>query len=841
MGDFPKRSTGDDAQGRHRAPDATIGKAPRPARPDDRLTTIIAPVRDTGPTELRDPVEEVKAALDAKPAPRTAKTAAVAPPPTAPPKPPPADRGTEPPSGGGPLSRLRGLGWRRGLAAVVGLFVVLPILTFGLSYLLVTVPKPGDIRTNQVSTIYASDGSELAKIVPPEGNREDVDINQVPVHVRNAVMAAEDRDFYTNPGFSVSGFARALHNNLFGNDIQGGSTITQQYVKNALVGDARSGIGGLIRKAKELVISTKMSQQWSKDEVLQAYLNIIYFGRSAYGISAASHAYFGKPVDQLTVSEGALLAAVIQRPSTLDPAVDAEGAQARWNWVLDGMVTIGALSKEERAQQVFPQTLSPDQAKTANLTTGPDGLIERQVIKELLDLFNIDQQSLNTQGLEITTTIDPQAQKAAVDAVNTYLQGQMPEMRSAVVSIDPKTGGVKAYFGGTDAAGFDFAQAGLPTGSSFKVFALVAALEQGMGLGYQIDSAPLKVDEKLTINNSEGESCGTCSIAEALKRSLNTSYYRLMLKLRNGPEDVADAAHRAGVAESFPGVEHTLSEDGVGGPPAPGVVLGKYETRVIDMASAYATIADSGVYHRPHFVQKVVNAQGEVLFDKTNEDNTGEQRIEKAVADNVIAAMQPIPGYSNGHTLAGGRPAAAKTGTHQLGDTGANRDAWMVGFTPQLSTAVWVGTDKGDKPLVNSWGGAVYGAGLPADIWKATMDGALQGTDFESFPTPSEVGGYAGVPAPVVQQPVQAPVPPPPAPRPPPPSGVEVLPGITIPVFPPPANPFQPPAPGEPLLPPAPEPAPVVPPPPPAPAPEAVPPPVEQNAPAVPPPPPPAP
>jgi membrane peptidoglycan carboxypeptidase len=859
-------SNGDDTQGRHRAPNAggdekaSAGTGRRPIRPDDRLTAIIAPVRDD--PSLRDPVEEVKAAMEARSTPRsasksgampTARTGAIpgagsTPPPVEPPKPVDDDDDGESEPRRGFLARLRGWGTGKWLAAAAVLFIALPILTFGLSYLLVTVPKPGDIRTNQVSTIYASDGSELAKIVPPEGNREDVDINQIPVHVRNAVMAAEDRDFYTNPGFSISGFARAIRNNLFGNDIQGGSTITQQYVKNALVGDQRTGIGGLIRKAKELVISTKMSQEWSKDEVMQAYLNIIYFGRSAYGISAASHAYFDKPVDQLTVSEGALLAAIIQRPSTLDPVVDREGAEKRWNWVLDGMVTIGALSKEDRAQQVFPETVSPDQAKTANLTTGPDGLIERQVIKELLELFNIDQDSLNTQGLEITTTIDPLAQKAAVDAVATYLQGQMPEMRSAVVSIDPRTGGVKAYYGGTDAAGFDFAQAGLPTGSSFKVFALVAALEQGMGLGYQIDSAPLKVDDKLTINNSEGESCGTCSIAEALKRSLNTSYYRLMLKLRNGPEDVADAAHRAGVADSFPGVEHTLSEDGLGGPPAPGVVLGKYETRVIDMASAYATLAASGVYHRPHFVQKVVNAQGEVLFDKATEDNPGDQRIEKAVADNVIAAMQPIPGYSNGHTLAGGRPAAAKTGTHQLGDTGANRDAWMVGFTPQLSTAVWVGTDKGDKPLVSSWGGPVYGSGLPADIWKATMDGALRNTDFESFPTPAEVGGYAGIPvqqAPVIQAPVvQAPpVQPAPTRQPwpaPPENGVEVLPGVTIPL-PPPGNPFPPPPPPGDQLPPPPAPFPE-PFPPPAPAPAPIPelapppPPVDPNVPPAPPP-----
>ena len=243
--------------------------------------------------------------------------------------------------------------------------LVLPIVTFAMAYLIVDVPKPGDIRTAQVSTILASDGSELAKIVPPEGNRVDVNIDQIPVHVRNAVMAAEDRDFYTNPGFSFTGFLRAFKNNIFGGDLQGGSTITQQYVKNALVGDARSGVGGLVRKAKELVISTKMSREWSKDEVLQSYLNIIYFGRGAYGISAASKAYFDKPVEQLTVAEGALLAALIQRPSTLDPAVDPEGSAERWNWVLDGMVTMGALSPADRAAQVFPPTVPPDQARAA--------------------------------------------------------------------------------------------------------------------------------------------------------------------------------------------------------------------------------------------------------------------------------------------------------------------------------------------------------------------------------------------------------------------------------------------------------------------------------------------
>ena len=763
-----------------------VERPPLPRRPvshfDDRHTAIIPQVRDdTRP--LRDPIEAVKAALDGTPPPK--------PPPPMPPRRPP-------PGGGGPggrpprrLPAMDQINWkwvRRGIYITVAALILLPLVTFGMAYMIVEVPKPGDIRTNQVSTILASDGSEIAKIVPPEGNRVDVNIDQIPVHVRDAVMAAEDRDFYSNPGFSFTGFARAAKNNIFGGDTQGGSTITQQYVKNALVGSQRSGLGGIIRKAKELVISTKMSSEWSKDQVLQSYLNIIYFGRGAYGIGAASKAYFDKPVEQLTVADGALLAALIQQPSGLDPAVNPDGATARWNWVLEGMVEIGALSPTDRAAQVFPPTVPPDQARDQNQTTGPNGLVERQVQKELLDLFDISEQTLNTEGLQVTTTIDPKAQAAAEEAVTETLDGQNPDMRSAVVSIDPKTGGVKAYYGGSDAQGFDFAQAGLPTGSSFKVFALVAALEQGIGLGYQVDSSPVEVNG-IKITNVEGGGCGTCSIAEALKRSLNTAYYRLMLKLKNGPSDVAAAAHQAGIAESFPGVEHTLSEDGKGGPPNNGIVLGQYQSRVLDMASAYATIAASGVYHSPHFVQKVVNAEGQVLFDAANEDNSGEQRIDKAVADNVTSAMQPIAAYSNGHALAGGRPSAAKTGTNQLGDTGANRDAWMVGFTPSLSTAVWIGTTDGTQPLENKWGSPVYGSGLPSDIWKNTMDGALEDTDNESFPKPTEIGGYAGVPAP----------PPPPPPSPAPPSEtvvqptIEVAPGITIPFGPPTTVPLAPP------------------------------------------------
>ncbi|MGW4329379.1 transglycosylase domain-containing protein [Nocardia sp. NPDC004573] len=658
---------------------------------------------------------------------------------------------------------------------MIALAILVPSGIFLAAYTTVSVPQPGDLKTNQVATILASDGtSVISKVVPPEGNRTDVTIDQIPPHVRNAVMAAEDRDFYTNPGFSISGFARAARDNILGKESAGGgSTITQQYVKNALVGDERS----LTRKMHELVISAKMARQWSKDEILAAYLNTIYFGRGAYGIDAASKAYFGKPVQELTIAEGAVLAATIQLPSSLDPEKNPEGAKTRWNYVLDGMVSLGSLNTAERQGLQYPQVVPLASTRDKEQDSGPEGLIKTQVLKELA-AAGISEQQLNTSGLQITTTIDPKAQQAAVDAATSKMQGEPEQLRTAVVSIDPRTGAVRAYYGGSDGQGYDFANAGLQTGSSFKVIGLAANLEQGIPLSQMYDSSPLTVNG-IKITNVEGEQCGMCTIAEALKRSLNTSFYRMQLDMQNGPQKIADMGHRLGIPETIPGVGKTLTEsDGSG--PNNGIVLGQYQARPLDMASAYATLAASGVYHAPHFVTKVVTADGQVLLDRG--EVAGEQRVSAAVADNVTAAMKPIAGYSRNHGLANGRESASKTGTAQLLDTGENKDAWMVGYTPSLSTAVWVGSVD-NSPLRNYSGGMIYGSGLPSDIWKATMDGALSGTRNETFPKPAPIKGQAGVPewsAPYTPpSTVDSPLLPPVVVA---PTQVEILPGITIPV-----------------------------------------------------------
>ncbi len=675
-------------------------------------------------------------------------------------------------------TRTRAQRLRRVLLSLFLIFVAVPSLILGLAYWSAEIPDPTAVQTNQIATIVAADGSTvIAKVVPPEGNRIPVPLAEVPEPVRLAMLSAEDRNFYTNPGYSVTAFLRAARDNLSGReDAGGGSTITQQYVKNAFLTSERT----MNRKMRELIISAKMAREWSKDDILAAYLNTIYYGRGAYGIGSAAKAYFAKPVPELTLAEGAVLAALVRTPSALDPETHLDDLKFRWAYVLDGMVDLGALSRTERAAAVFPDIRPITELVDDNSARGPEGLIRTQVLRELR-ASGISEHELDTGALQIITTIDARAQQAALEAVGDVLGGQPAELRTAVVSIDPRSGAVRAYYGGSDGIGFDFAQAPLQTGSAFKTFAVLSALQQGITLSYKLDSAPITVNGE-RITNVNDESCGTCSLAEAFKRSLNTSFYRLSQALFSGPKGIADAAHQAGIPDRIPGVPgKTLTEED--GLPLPAIVLGAYSVRPIDMASAYATIAAHGAYRKPYFVQKVITGDGRVLLDREDGAEPAQQRFPAKVADTTAQAMLPIAAYSNGHGLAGGRPVAAKTGTTQLGETGQNKDAWMVGFTPSLSTAVWVGTEQ-SQPIRTRGGARVYGSGLPSDIWKQTMDGALEGTPVEQFPNPEPVsdssssGGFDILnPQPGAQQEPVVIIPPAPPPR-----QVEIFPGLSIPV-----------------------------------------------------------
>lgn len=617
------------------------------------------------------------------------------------------------------------------ILGVLAVIIAIPVGVFLAYYIRIDVPEPQEMATAQVSTVFASDSStELARIVPPDGNRRQISLAEVPEHVQDAVLAAEDREFWTNSGFSVTGFGRAVVGQLTGNDAAGGgSTITQQYVKNVLVGNEHS----IERKAKELVYSIKMTNQWDKETILEAYLNTVYFGRNAYGLEAAANAYFNKPASELTVDEGALLAGVIQMPNQLEPWSNPEGAEGRWAYVLDGMVEEDNLDPATRDSLQFPATRDPAEYSAYTEAEGTNGHIKDHVIAEL-ETVGITEDEVTTRGLQITSTIDMDTQNATLDAVATHLSPLQDDAAAGVVSVEPGTGAVRGYYGGENASGWDYGNAAYQTGSTFKIFGLAAALQQGIPLAAQYSSAPLTLPGGFAVDNVTGY-CGTCSIEYALHRSYNTSFIRLQEDLENTTQDTADMAHALGMARSLPGVPETLTENGE--QPYEGIVLGQYQSRPLDMAVAMATLANRGVYHQTHWVERVETASGEVLYEF--DDSNGERRVSEQVADNLLYAMEPIAAYSNGAQLAGGRPSAAKTGTAQLGDTGLNKDAWMLGATPQLSTAVWVGTEDNTSAIFSQWGGNMYGSGAPTQIWKDVLDTALADEDIRYFATPEPV------------------------------------------------------------------------------------------------------
>ncbi|MDD7921363.1 transglycosylase domain-containing protein [Actinomycetospora callitridis] len=599
---------------------------------------------------------------------------------------------------------------RRIVFLLIGLLVLGPVLAFAVGWIFFRVPTPDDATNNQVATISYANGTSLASLVPEQGNRIKVPITQVPLHVQQAVLSAEDRSFYSNLGFDPVGILRAAFNQATGGS-GGGSTITQQYVKNVLVGDEYS----LWRKYREVVIAAKISQEQSKEEILGNYLNTIYFGRGAYGIQAAAQSYFDKDVSQLSVSEGAVLAGLIQSPSRWDPAVDRGMSEQRWAFVLDGMVGQNWLPAAERGAQTFPAAIPP-QPRRSGIPDNDRGHIVSAVRAEL-NSYGITETQVNQEGLQVTTTIDPRRQDQAVESVERRLRGQPANLRTALVSVDPRTGAVLAYYGGEDGSGFDYAQSERQPGSSFKPFVLLAGLQRNpnpIGLGTTFDGSSPQTIAGTEVENNEGENCGNCDLRTAMTQSINTVFYQLGVQV--GPQRVADAAHQAGVSAPLEA-------------PSGGISLGDREVRPSDMAAAYATFAADGVYHRPHLVSRVTTADGRVLFDAGAP--AGETRMTQQLARNVVEAMLPVADHSE-IPLSGGRPVASKTGTVQSSVDGQNNDAWMVGFTPSISTAVWVGTDD-NTPIKNGDGRPIYGRGVPGQIWQGYMNDALRGDPVEQF------------------------------------------------------------------------------------------------------------
>ena len=626
------------------------------------------------------------------------------------------------------------------LWGILGAFVLMVAL-IAITYELTTIPNPNQTATNQQVFYLYSNGKIMAH--GGETNRVPVTLAQIPLSVRNAVLAAEDRSFESEPGISPTGILRAFVTDLRGGDIQqGGSTITQQYVKNAYLSQQRT----FTRKIKEIFISLKLSNTKSKSEILQDYLNTIYFGRNAYGIAAAAQAYFGKSVSRLNAAEGAVLAAVIRAPSYYDPSTNHAAAVARWHYVINGMVKQGWMSSDDAARAQFPtDVVKPGSGAAASGDcVGPKGFI-CQAVKFDLMKHGFTEDRLAVGGYHVFTTIDETAQNAAVAAENANdggyrASGPDKGRESGLVSIQPGDGAIRALYGGavfcppkqrpdscTDLSGVANNYTRSP-GSSFKPYTLIAALQQGISLDSRFPG-PAHIDFPGTdgkgISNSQNETClPECTLTQALAKSINTIFVPLADNV--GPDKVAKVAEDAGIPDKrIPDVDKV-----------PTLTLGVAEVTVLDQAVGYATIAAQGIEARPYLVSKVTTADGHVVYRAKKETH---RAFPADVMADATYAMTQVLGPSG--TAAGkglpGRPAAGKTGTN--GQASGNKDAWFIGFTPQLSTAVWYGnSDRNHQVTTN--GNPLYGGGLPASTWQQMMTAALAGKPVLNFPPPAHVG-----------------------------------------------------------------------------------------------------
>ncbi len=610
------------------------------------------------------------------------------------------------------------------------------LLVFFLGVLYATTTVPNATPDEQSVLVLHSDGSELGRIQGEE-NRTDVPLESLPEPVRQAVLAAEDEGFYGHNGVSPTGIFRALFRNVKGGGVsQGGSTITQQYTKTKF---KLSRERSLSRKLKEVMVSIKLERRLSKDEILESYLNTIYFGRGAYGIEAAAKTFFGVPSKALTVEQAAVLATLIRSPEGGDPARRPELARKRWTAVLVNMEEEGWLPEGTSTTAKYPDIRQPGAGKTAGRLSGPRGHVLKAVETELAAI-GLSPEEVSYAGLRVTTTIDPKAQAAATKAMDEILpRGKVPEdLLSALVSVEPGSGAIKAMYGGRDYTKRfinDATDNPRQPGSSFKPVVLAAAIEEGIGLRSVYDGkSPQDFpgrERPVSNYGDSNDSFGRIDLIEATAKSVNTVYFRLALDA--GPRKVIDVAHRVGVPdadESSEGLQQPVKLRAEGG-----IGLGESEVHVLDQAVAFSTFAANGTAATPYLIQRVVDRDGKVIF-KAEKDVDATALAPDIAADVTFAMQQVVEKGTATKAKLDGRPAAGKTGTTQN-----NADAWFVGFTPQLSTAVWMGFDKpNEKQLKNILGRDVTGGSFPAAIFKRFMDEALQGKPVMPFPPPKYVG-----------------------------------------------------------------------------------------------------
>ncbi|MFG7946810.1 transglycosylase domain-containing protein, partial [Streptomyces cacaoi] len=625
--------------------------------------------------------------------------------------------------------------WRMVLGGVL-LFVVLVTGALVAGYLLVSIPAPNKFAAAQTNVFLYADGSQIAR--DGEVNRENITLGQVPKNTQHAVLAAEDRDFYHESAIDPKAMVRAGWNMLTGGGRQSGSTITQQYVKNYYLDQDQT----VTRKAKEFFISLKLDREVSKNEILQGYLNTSYFGRNAYGIQSAAHAYYGKDVGELTTAESAYLAALVNSPNAYDTRAHPENkdrAEARWNYVLDGMVKEGWLKKSDRTGLKFPE---PEEAKPPRNMSGERGYLVEATKNHLINNGIIDERRLAAGGFRITTTFQPKKQKAMREAVDEQLMDQLDKknrkidksVRAGGASVDPKTGKVVALYGGigyTKQYTNGATRQDYQVGSTFKPFLFTSAVQNksttqdgqpitprtiydgtnkrevvsnGHGTGY----APANEDDK---------SYGKIPVTTAMDKSVNSVFAQMGVDV--GPKKVRNTAIDLGIPEKVPNM------------PADGsIALGVTTASPLNMAEAYATLANHGKHGHYSMVQKITRG-GEAVDVP---DHDPKQAVPRVAADSTTAMLKSVvEGGTGVAAKSAGRPAAGKTGTAE-----EDKAAWFAGFTPQLSTVISVmGQDPktaAQKPLYGAGGEQrVNGGGFPAKIWGQYTRTALDGEPVKDF------------------------------------------------------------------------------------------------------------
>ncbi|MDP1819427.1 MAG: PBP1A family penicillin-binding protein [Acidimicrobiales bacterium] len=634
--------------------------------------------------------------------------------------------------------------WRRSLF-VGGLVSVAGI--GGVASVVFNINLPPEDALRQTSFVCAADVREACgpdnaiATFSAEEDRINVPLEEVPQVLVDAVLATEDRDFFEHGGVDPVGIARAFYNDVRGRGVrQGGSTITQQYVKNVYLSSERS----IARKVKEAVLAVKLERELDKEQILERYLNTIYFGRGAYGVGAASRAYFGTDVRGIGLPEAAYLAGLIRAPEAADPATAPEEATRRRETSLAAMASEGHITEaEQAAASAVPWEghviARRDRSKldlVPELETIGGAYFLEEVRQQVAEKYG--EGTLYGGGLRIYLTLDTEMQEAAWDAVTSTLD-QPDDPAAALVAIDD-LGQIKAMVGGRDieaqevnyALGKDGGGSGRGAGSSFKPFVLAAALQKGISLNSKFN-APAEITlpkanggKDWVVGNYDESEQGVLDLVDATRVSSNTAYAQLMLKV--GPDRVIDLAHDMGVSSELEEVNS--------------LVLGTGDVSVLDMAEGFSTFANRGVHKDATMIAKIeqVDEDGDVrVIQETS--TSSEQVLTMTEADMVTHALRQVVLSGTGRAANFGKAAAGKTGTSQ-----ENRDAWFVGYTPKLTAAVWMGYPNPPgqaepRHMDDVHGREVTGGSFPAEIWKKFMRNATAGMDTGSFTAPKAFPG----------------------------------------------------------------------------------------------------